>query len=114
LSWRSPRMIFVNSMSDVFHEAIPASYVREIFDVMEACPQHTFQLLTKRPERAAEMASALPWPAHVWLGASVEDERVLSRVNTLREIPARIRFLSCEPLIGPLRGLSLEGIHWVI
>ncbi len=112
--WRMPRMIFVNSMSDVFHDDVPAGYVREIFDVMAACPQHTFQLLTKRPERAARMAADLPWPDHVWLGTSVEDNRVLKRVDSLREVPAHLRFLSCEPLIGPLDGLSLDGIHWVI
>jgi len=113
-SWRLPRMIFVNSMSDVFHEAVPTNYVREIFEVMAACAQHTFQILTKRPERAVTMANDLPWPANVWLGTSVEDGRVLERVDALRRVPARLRFLSCEPLIGPLGGLSLEGIHWVI
>lgn len=113
-SWRIPRRIFVNSMSDVFHEDVPATYVRDIFDVMEACPQHTFQVLTKRPERAAELAADLPWPSNVWLGTSVEDDRVLHRVNLLRNIPAHVRFLSCEPLIGPLPNLNLHGIHWVI
>jgi protein gp37 len=113
-TWRSPRMIFVNSMSDVFHEDVPLYYVKEIFDVMRTCPQHTFQVLTKRPERAAELARQLPWPSNVWMGTSVEDERVLDRVDALRQIPASIRFLSCEPLIGPLNGLSLREVHWVI
>ncbi len=113
-SWRLPRTIFVNSMSDVFHEDVPLFYIKEIFDVMLACPQHSFQVLTKRPERAAEFAAELPWPSNVWMGTSVEDERVLARVDQLRKIPARVRFLSCEPLIGPLTSLSLKGIHWVI
>jgi protein gp37 len=115
LSWRLPRMIFVNSMSDLFHESVPINYVRDIFDVMSACRQHTFQILTKRPERAAELSHDLPpWPAHVWLGTSVEDDRVLDRVDSLRRVPAQLRFLSCEPLIGPLDTLSLQGIRWVI
>ena len=113
-SWRLPRLIFVNSMSDVFHEDVPLGYVREIFEVMRACPQHTFQVLTKRPERAGEFAAKLPWPKNVWMGTSVEDARVLDRVDFLREVPAHIRFLSCEPLIGPLPGLSLQGVDWVI
>lgn len=113
-SWRLPRLIFVNSMSDVFHEQVPLSYIKEIFAVMVACPQHTFQILTKRPERASELAGHLPWPANVWMGTSVEDARVLHRVDELRTIPAKVRFLSCEPLIGPLTGLSLKHIDWVI
>lgn len=113
-SWRIPRLIFVNSMSDVFHEHVPTDYVSEIFEVMRGCPQHTFQVLTKRPERARDLAAKLPWPPNLWMGTSVEDSRVLSRVDLLREIPAAVRFLSCEPLIGPLLGLSLRNIHWVI
>jgi protein gp37 len=113
-SWRLPRLIFVNSMSDVFHEDVPVSYIKEIFDVMACCPQHTFQVLTKRPERAGELADELPWPKNVWMGTSVEDSRVLGRIDALRKIPANVRFLSCEPLIGPLTQLSLKLIHWVI
>lgn len=113
-TWRSPRLIFVNSMSDVFHENVPLDYIREIFDVMVACPQHTFQVLTKRPTRAREMAEQLPWPQNVWMGTSVEDNRVVERVDKLRQIPAAVRFLSCEPLIGPLDDLSLDRIDWVI
>jgi protein gp37 len=107
-------MIFVNSMSDVFHEDVPLFYIKEIFDVMVACSHHTFQVLTKRPERAAELSTELPWPSNVWMGTSVEDKRVLYRVDELRHVPARTRFLSCEPLIGPLMGLRLDDIHWVI
>jgi protein gp37 len=113
-SWRLPRLIFVNSMSDVFHEAVPLSYIQEIFEVMRSCPQHTFQVLTKRPQRARDLAAFLPWPENVWMGTSVEDDRVLHRVDELRAVPAQIRFLSCEPLIGPLHGLTLDHIDWVI
>jgi protein gp37 len=113
-SWRLGRIIFVNSMSDLFHEGVPTEYVRRVFKVMEECPQHTFQVLTKRPERALELAPELPWPKHVWLGASVENQKYVHRINTLRKVPARVRFLSCEPLIGPLPRLPLRGIHWVI
>jgi protein gp37 len=114
LSWRLPRLIFVNSMSDVFHEGVPAEYIAEIFDVMRRCPQHTFQVLTKRPERAIELSRRLPWPQNVWMGTSVEDNRVMGRIDDLRKVPAKTRFLSCEPLIGPLTGLDLRGVHWVI
>lgn len=113
-SWRLPRLIFVNSMSDVFHAGVPFDYVKEIFAVMKSCPQHTFQVLTKRPERALAWSDRLLWPENVWMGTSVEDARVLHRVDTLRLIPASIRFLSCEPLIGPLPRLSLRNIDWVI
>jgi len=113
-SWRLSRRIFVNSMSDVFHEDVPLYYIKEIFEVMRSCPQHTFQVLTKRPERAAELSAELPWPQNVWMGTSVEDARVLDRADALRRIPAQLRFLSCEPLIGPLLGLSLKAIDWVI
>ena len=113
-SWRSPRVVFVNSMSDLFHEDVPLVYIREIFGVMVSCPRHTFQVLTKRPKRAAELSHELPWPPNIWMGTSVEDDRVIQRVDELCRIPAHVRFLSCEPLIGPLHSLSLKGIHWVI
>jgi protein gp37 len=111
---RLPRLIFVNSMSDLFHEKVPTDFIRRVFDTMAACPQHTFQVLTKRTKRLRELARELPWPRHVWIGASVEDERVLGRPDDLRAVPAHIRFLSCEPLIGPLDKLTLNGISWVI
>ena len=101
-------------MSDLFHEDVPLSYIQEVFNVMVSCPWHTFQVLTKRPERAAQLSPQLPWVPNIWVGTSVEDDRVISRVDDLRQIPAHVRFLSCEPLIGPLEGLSLEAIHWVI
>jgi protein gp37 len=112
--WTRSRTIFVNSMSDLFHEAIPTAFVQQVFRVMAECPHHTFQVLTKRPHRAEAMAALLPWAPNIWLGTSVEDARVLRRVTTLRRVPAAVRFLSCEPLIGPLDGLTLEGIQWVI
>ncbi len=112
--WRLPRVVFVNSMSDLFHEAVPLEFVQQIFGVMEECPQHTFQVLTKRPERALAIAHQLPWPKNVWMGTSVEDRRVIERIRILQRIPAAIRFLSCEPLIGPLPRLPLTGIRWVI
>ncbi len=112
--WLAPRTIFVNSMSDLFHEDVPLDFVRRIFETMKRCPQHTFQILTKRSQRLREMASALFWPSNVWMGVSVEDMRVVSRIEDLRHVPAAVRFLSCEPLIGPLPALQLNGIHWVI
>ena len=112
--WRQPRTVFVNSMSDLFHEGIPETYIQRVFETMVACPQHTFQVLTKRAERLAALAAALPWPENVWMGVSVEDARVIERIDHLRTVPARIRFLSLEPLIGPLENLRLDGISWVI
>ena len=112
--WRQPRVVFVNSMSDLFHDDIPLTYIQQVFATMQECPQHTFQVLTKRSERLAALASFLPWPENVWMGVSVENARVMHRVSDLQRIPAAVRFLSLEPLIGPLNGLPLEGIHWVI
>jgi protein gp37 len=113
LSWRKPSRIFVDSMSDLFHESMPLSYLSQVFEVMVACPQHNFQVLTKRAERLAEVAHLLPWPDNVWIGVSVETQQYVHRVDLLRAVPASVRFLSCEPLLGPLQ-LDLEGIHWVI
>jgi protein gp37 len=101
-------------MSDLFHEDIPAQYIELVFETMRACPQHTFQVLTKRAERLAALAPHLPWPPNVWMGVSVEDGRVMERVASLLKVPAGVRFLSLEPLIGPLDNLPLEGIDWVI
>jgi len=112
--WKKPRVVFVNSMSDLFQEAVPADFIRRVFDTMVACPQHTFQILTKRGERLRELGPSLPWPANVWMGVSVEDARVVARIADLTAVPAKVRFLSCEPLIGPLEGLPLRDIHWVI
>ncbi len=112
--WKQPRVVFVNSMSDLFHADIPLAYIQRVFATMRDCPHHTFQVLTKRSERLAELASQLPWPSNVWMGVSVEDARVLGRVNDLQRVAAAVRFLSLEPLIGPLDALPLEGIHWAI
>lgn len=112
--WKRGRTVFVNSMSDLFHEEVPTSYIARVFDVMQDCPQHTFQVLTKRAERLTELAYRLPWPSNVWMGVSVEDGRVVTRIDRLRNVPAAVRFLSLEPLIGPLNRLALGGIDWVI
>ncbi len=112
--WKNSRMIFVNSMSDLFHPKVPDAFVERVFAVMADTPRHTFQVLTKRPERAIAMAPQLPWPPNVWLGTSVENDHVIARVDLLREVPATVRFLSCEPLIGPLSRLDVTGMHWVI
>jgi protein gp37 len=114
LGWRLPRTIFVNSMSDLFHERVPFEFVRRVFDVMERCPQHTFQILTKRPHIAAEHSPDLPWPHNVWMGTSVENAAVVDRVGHLRRTKAQIKFLSVEPLLGPIPRLPLSSIDWVI
>jgi len=114
LAWKKPRLVFVNSMSDLFQEDVPETFIRRVFQTMVACPQHTFQILTKRSERLREMATRLPWPQNVWMGVSVEDDRVISRATDLSKVPAAVRFLSCEPLIGPLNSLPLRNIDWVI
>lgn len=114
LKWKRPRMIFVNSMSDLFHERIPDAFIRDVFVSMEEASWHTFQILTKRPERLVELAGTLPWPSNVWMGVSIENRRFVGRANLLREVPATVRFISAEPLLGPLEGLDLSGIHWLI
>lgn len=114
LKWKKPRRVFVNSMSDLFHAQVPLAFVREVFDVMAATPQHTYQVLTKRARRLRRLAPELDWPPNVWMGVSVEDADVLDRVEDLQAVPAHVRFLSCEPLLGPLDGLPLDGIDWVI
>lgn len=114
LTWREPRRIFVNSMSDVFHAHFSIPQIRQVFEVMEEASWHQFQVLTKRPERAARLAPKLPWPENVWLGTSIEDMRVASRADALRRVPAAVRFISAEPLLGPLDALDLTDIHWVI
>lgn len=112
--WRKPRVIFVNSMSDLFHKDVPLDFIRRCFDTMAATPQHTYQVLTKRPERVAEIGGDLPWPENIWMGTSVENKDYTGRVHELRKVPAAVRFLSVEPLLGPIRRLPLSGVHWVI
>lgn len=112
--WREPRLVFVNSMSDLFHEKVPLSYIEKVFQVMAECPQHTFQILTKRSERLLELSKKLEWTPNVWMGVSVEDQRSVSRIADLQRVPAAVRFLSLEPLIGALNRIPLKGIGWVI
>lgn len=114
LRWRKPRVIFVNSMSDLFHADVPDSFVADVFQTMESAHWHTFQVLTKRSDRLPEIASQLPWPKNVWMGVSVESERYMHRTADLVQVPAAVRFLSLEPLLGPLPDLPLDGVHWVI
>ncbi len=114
LKWKRSRVIFVNSMSDLFHEDIPDDYIGEVFDVMARADHHVFQILTKRHERLAELASALPWPGNVWMGVTIENRRFVHRADYLRQVPAAVRFISAEPLLGPLEGLELDDIDWLI
>ena len=114
LSWKKPRRIFVNSMSDLFHASIPDEFIFDVFETMVAADRHIYQILTKRPARMARLADSLPWPDNVWMGVSIESNEVAWRADFLRKVPAKIRFISAEPLIGPIDELSLEGIHWLI
>ncbi|MEU1749993.1 DUF5131 family protein [Micromonospora arida] len=112
--WRDPRTVFVNSMSDLFHARVPLEYVQQVFEVMRETPRHTFQVLTKRASRLARLAHHLDWPVNVWMGVSVEDESHRSRIDCLRQVPAAVRFISAEPLLGPLPRLNLAGMDWLI
>ncbi len=112
--WAKPRRVFVNSMSDLFHDEVPTEFILSVFVTIASAERHTFQVLTKRPERALELADELPWPANLWLGVSVENDDYLRRVDILRRIPARTRFISLEPLLGPVPNLDLTDIAWVI
>ena len=113
--WKKPRKVFVNSMSDLFHPGVSDEFIQEVWSVMERTPRHSYQILTKRPDRMAEMlASRLPALPNVWLGTSVEDGRVTHRIDDLRKVSAAVRFISFEPLIGPVGRIDLSGIHWAI
>jgi protein gp37 len=114
LSWRQPRTVFVNSMSDLFHARVPTAFIHRVFAVMAATPHHTYQILTKRATRVARLADQFDWPPNVWMGISVEDADQLTRIDAPRKVPAAVRFLSAEPLIGPLGTVDLDGIDWVI
>ncbi len=114
LCWKKPKFVFVNSMSDLFHEDVPDEFIHSVFDTMNRAPRHTFQVLTKRPERVSLLNKELNWTSNIWLGVSIESERWLNRLDTLRQMDAQTRFLSLEPLLGPLPNLDLEGVHWVI
>jgi protein gp37 len=114
LKWKKPQTIFVNSMSDVFHEDVPESFIRRIFDTMAKAPWHIFQVLTKRAERLEAIGRNLTWPDNVWMGVSVEAKDYLYRIDRLRNVGARVRFISFEPLLGGLGKIDLHGIHWAI
>jgi protein gp37 len=114
LRWKKPQTIFVNSMSDLFHKDVPIEYIRRVFDVMQRASWHRFQVLTKRSERLAELSGKLPWPDNVWMGVSVESEKYVGRIDNLRATGAKTKFLSLEPLLGPLANLDLSRIDWVI
>ena len=114
LRWGGPRLVFVNSMSDLFHNLVDRGFIEAVFEVMNRCPQHSFQVLTKRPERTLELDSDLNWTPNIWLGVSIESGRWLRRLEALRLTSAKTRFLSLEPLLGPLPDLDLSGVDWVI
>jgi protein gp37 len=112
--WRRPRVVFVNSMSDLFHENVPEAFIEEVFATMLAAERHVFQILTKRHDRLRDLAPSLPWPENVWMGVSIENSRWVERADALRDVPAAVRFISAEPLLGPLDALDLDGIDWLI
>jgi protein gp37 len=112
--WKTPRTIFVNSMSDLFHPKIPDDFIEKVFEVMKDTPRHTYQVLTKRSQRLAKIAPRLTWPKNVWMGVSIESDSYAFRANHLREVPAEVRFISAEPLLGPLPRLDLASINWLI
>ena len=114
LTWAKPRLIFVNSMSDLFHDRVPVEYIQRVFDVMRKASWHTFQVLTKRSSRLAELSPTFDWPSNVWMGVSVENQDYVSRIDDLRMTNAAVKFLSLEPLLGPLSNLNLANIQWVI
>jgi len=114
LEWKTPQVIFVNSMSDLFHEKVPLDFIRKTFDVMRRASWHQFQVLTKRAERLVELSPQIEWPENVWMGVSVEDQDYVSRIDCLRRTGAMIKFLSLEPLLGPIPELDLTGINWAI
>jgi len=114
LRWRQPRTIFVNSMSDLFHRNVPFEFIEEVFDVMCRTPRHRFQILTKRSARLAQISTKLPWPDNVWMGVTVENEKCAFRIDHLRQTDAAVKFISFEPLLGPIPQVDLDGIDWVI
>jgi protein gp37 len=113
-SWKGSKVVFVNSMSDLFHPEVPLEFIQKVFGIMNNTPQHTYQVLTKRSERLKELHHLLNWTDNIWMGVSIEDERVKFRIDDLRNTNAKIKFLSCEPLIGPLEKMNLKNIDWAI
>jgi protein gp37 len=114
LKWHSPKRIFVNSMSDLFHEDVPTEYIKQVFDIMRRAAWHQYQVLTKRSERLRDLGKELKWAPQIWMGVSVENEKYVSRIDDLRKSGAHVKFLSLEPLLGPLSNLNLRGIDWAI
>ncbi|MER3463958.1 MAG: hypothetical protein C4329_05625 [Chitinophagaceae bacterium] len=112
--WKKPKIVFVNSMSDLFHKDVPLEFIQKVFTVMNNTPQHTYQILTKRADRLYELHNKLNWTTNIWMGVSVENEKAKERIDFLRETNSKVKFLSCEPLIGPLFHVNLSNIHWVI
>ncbi|MDH4227572.1 MAG: phage Gp37/Gp68 family protein [Deltaproteobacteria bacterium] len=112
--WKKPQMVFVNSMSDLFHKAVPEDFILNVFDVMCRADQHIYQVLTKRSDRLLQLDKKLPWKNHIWMGVSVENQDCVDRIEHLRKTNARVKFLSLEPLLAPIRNLNLKGIDWVI
>jgi protein gp37 len=114
LTWKKPRLVFVNSMSDLFHEKVPLGFIKEVFSVMKKASWHTFQILTKRADRLSSLASALDWAPNIWMGVTIESDQYLERLDFLRSVPSAVRFLSCEPLLSSMETLELNNIDWVI
>jgi len=114
LQWRTPRIVFVNSMSDLFHQSVPLNFIKRVFQVMNRCPQHTFQILTKRSGRLRRLSETLDWTPNIWMGVTVESKECISRIDDLAHTNARVKFLSCEPLLGPMPNLDLTHIDWLI
>lgn len=114
LKWKEPRKVFVNSMSDTFQRDVPEDFIRALFERIAECPRHVFQVLTKPAERLAELGGRLPWPDNLWMGVTVESGDYANRLDFLRSVPARVRFVSLEPLLGPIPDVNLTGIDWVI
>ncbi len=113
-TWKRPRLIFVNSMSDLFHQNVPLEFIQQVFETMAICGHHIFQVLTKRSQRLTEIAHRLPWSPNIWMGVTVENRRAMRRVEHLQQVPAAIRFISCEPLLEQIDNLPLKDIHWTI
>jgi protein gp37 len=114
LSWKKPRLIFVNSMSDIFHKDVPLEFIRKIFEVMRQADWHIFQILTKRSERMAKLAPSLDWPENVWAGVTVESDKYINRLSDLCQVPSAVRFVSMEPLLGPIPNFPIEGLDWIV
>jgi protein gp37 len=112
--WKKSQMVFVNSMSDIFHESIDDDFILRVFEIMNNTPQHNYQILTKRTKRLLEISDRITWTQNIWIGATIECDKYIDRIMDIKKIPARIKFLSCEPLLSPIHNIDLQGINWVI